>query len=73
MRPVIAGVGVIGLATTLLAINKAVEALAIVPLTSNGMKVAAQGGDITPYLLAMIGLLVAVALPVGLVKALANS
>lgn len=56
----------------LLAIKKALEALALIPIYNEGIQVAAAGGDFTPYIVAMIGVLVTVALPVGLLQAVAD-
>lgn len=56
----------------LLEVNKALEALALIPIYNEGIQVAAAGGDITPYIVAMIGVLVTVALPVGLLQAVAD-
>lgn len=57
----------------LLALKKALTGLAIIPVTSEGMQVAAQGGDITPYIVALIGVAIAVALPIGLLQAVAEA
>lgn len=56
----------------LLGVKKALEALALIPIYNEGIQVAAAGGDITPYIVAMIGVLVTVALPVGLLQAVAD-
>lgn len=57
----------------LFGIKKALEALAIIPIYNEGIAVAASGGDISPYIIAMLGVLIAVALPVGLIRALADA
>jgi len=57
----------------LLGIKKALEGLAIIPIYNEGIAVAAPGGDISPYIIAMLGVLIAVALPVGLIRALADA
>jgi hypothetical protein len=57
----------------LLGIKKALDALAIISIYKEGMAVAASGGDISPYIVAMVGVLVAVALPVGLLQELADA
>lgn len=65
MRGKLAAVGT--LIATILAMKKALQALAPILLANQGMAVAAQGGDLSPYLIQMIGLLVAIALPMGLI------
>lgn len=72
MKEKLAIVGSIPLIVLLLELKKALEATALIPLTSEGMTVAAQGGDITPYLVGMIGVLIAIALPLGLINALSD-
>jgi integral membrane sensor domain MASE1 len=58
--------------TALLGLKKALEALALIPLINEGMYVAAQGGNINPYITAMIGVVVAIMLPLGLLNAVAD-
>lgn len=60
------------LTPALLGIKKALEAPAIILIYNEGIAVAASGGDISPYIIAMLGVLIAVALPVGLIRALAD-
>lgn len=52
----------------LLAIKKILEVLALIPIYTEGVRVAANGGNIT----AMIGVLLAVPLPMGLIWVVAE-
>lgn len=55
-------------AGTVLALNKLLEALAIVPIVNEGMSVAASGGDIAPYILALLMLVIAILVPKFLIE-----
>lgn len=71
-REKIAAADPITLILALLEVKKALKATTIIPLAPEGMDVAAQGGDITPYIIGTISVLIAVALPLGLITALAD-
>lgn len=60
------------LITTAFALKKALQALALVSLANQGMAVAAQGGDFNQYIIAMIGVILSIALPMGLIGILLN-
>lgn len=58
--------------SALLGVKEAFEG-AIIPIYNEGIETAAAGGDITPYIVAMAGLLVAIALPVSLLRAVTDA
>lgn len=55
---------------TALALKKTLQALALITLANQGMAIAAQGGNFNQVLIAMIGVLLSIALPMGLIGAL---
>lgn len=55
----------------LLAIKKILEALALIPVYTEGVRVAANGGDVTSYITAMVDVLLAIA-PMGLIRVVAE-
>lgn len=69
----IGGVSIAALIVALPEFKKAVEALALIPLFNAGLESAATGGDVTPYIIGMIYLLIVIALPIGILQALADA
>lgn len=72
MREALLPAGLIGLIPAVLGIKKAIEALQIVSVFTEGMRVASHGGDLSPYITGLIFILVGIMLPVGLINALAD-
>ena len=70
MKGKVAGAGTF--IVTLLALKKALQAMALIPLANQGMAAAAQGGDFNQFIIAMIGVLISIALPMGLIGILTD-
>lgn len=64
--------GLVAAILAVIGIEKALHALTIVPIANEGLTVAANGGDFGPYIVAMLGVVIAIALPWGLLNALAD-
>lgn len=57
----------------LLALKKAFEPFVIIPITIEGMRAAAQGSDISPYITGMLVVVLIIVLPTDLIRAMADA
>jgi hypothetical protein len=72
MKPEIGGIGVITAILVLSQLKKALQGLQLIPIYNEGIQVAAQGGDINPYIIATVGVGIAILLPLSLINALTD-
>lgn len=70
MKAEIGGLSIVTAILTLSQIKKALQGLQLIPIYNEGIHVAAQGGDINPYIMATVGVGIAILLPLSLINAL---